>query len=227
MNNIMTIPIKIISKNEFKEHPNQEKVWDEISELWQDFRVKPIPIVEEFLIGKKGKILDLGCGSGRNMIAGEGKEYYEIDFSKKQLQAGKKKAKEEKINAQFFKLKADKLPFENEFFDYGLFIAALHCIELEKERQKALREFYRVLKKGAEAVISVWDSKDKRFEGKGKEVYMEWKVNNVPHMRYYYLYDKNELVDLLEKVGFKILEIYNPRKKDRFSKKNLIIRIKK
>ena len=52
----MTIPIKIISKEDMKEVPDQEEVWDEVSALWQSFRVKPIPIVEEFLEDKKGKI---------------------------------------------------------------------------------------------------------------------------------------------------------------------------
>jgi tRNA (uracil-5-)-methyltransferase TRM9 len=231
------IKIKIISKKEYEKEnklPNQEKIWDNISELWQDFRIKSIPIVEEFLSkvslerkSEKIRILDLGCGSGRNMIENKNIEYYEVDFSEKQLDAAKKKAREEKINAKFFKIKADKLLFEDNYFDYGLFIATIHCIETEKQRKNSLKEFYRVLKKGAEALISVWDSEDKRFKGKGREVYMEWKVNNIPHMRYYYLYDKEELVNLLKSNGFKILEIYNPRKKDRFSRKNIIMRIRK
>ena len=226
----MTIPIKIISKQEYLKNnkiSNQEKVWDDISELWESFRVKPLLIVEEFLKDKEGKILDLGCGAGRNMVAGKGKEYYEVDFSEKQLETGKKKANQEKINAEFFKIKADKLPFNNDFFDYGLFIAALHCLETEKERKDSLVEFYRVLKKGSEGLITVWDASDKRFEGKGKEVYMEWKVNDIPHMRYYYLYDKQELIDLIECIGFDVLEIYEPRERDRFSRKNLIVRVKK
>ena len=226
-NNIMTIPIKIISKKDMKKFPKQEKVWDDISELWEDFRVKSLPIVEEFLKDKKGKILDLGCGAGRNMIADEDKEYYEVDFSEKQLEAGKRKVKHEKINAQFFKINIDKLSFEDGFFDVGLFIAALHCIETKEERLSSLKEFYRVLKKGSESLITVWNTNDKRFDGKGKEVYMEWKVNDTPCMRYYYLYDKKEFVDLIESVGFDVLEIYESRERDRFSKKNLIIRIRK
>lgn len=226
----MTIPIKIISKEEYlknNQESNQEKVWDDISELWEDFRVKPLPIVEEFLQNKKGKIFDLGCGAGRNMISDEDKEYYEADFSEKQLEAGKRKVKHEKINAQFFKINADDLSFEDNFFDSGLFIAALHCIEDKEERFNSLKEFYRVLKKGSEGLITVWNTDDKRFDGKGKEVYMEWKVNNISHMRYYYLYDKQEFVDLLESVGFKIEEIYESRERDRFSKKNWIVRVRK
>ena len=161
------------------------------------------------------------------MIAGECKKYYEVDFSEKQLKVGRTKAEQGKIDAEFFKIKADKLPFEDGFFDYGIFIAALHCIEDDGERLSALKELYRVLKKDGEAMITVWDAGEGRFSGKGKEVYMEWKVGDIPHMRYYYLYDKDEIVGLLEKVGFEILEIYEPRERDRFSRKNLIIRIRK
>jgi hypothetical protein len=73
------------------------------------------------------------------------------------------------------------------------------------------------------------DSEDKRFDcvkNKG-DIYMSWREDGIPYFRYYYLYSKKELIDLLEGVGFKILEIYKERKGDRFSRKNLILRIKK
>ena len=46
----------------------QQKVWEKIAKPWQKFRNKPFPIVIEFLQDKKGKILDLGCGSGRHFL---------------------------------------------------------------------------------------------------------------------------------------------------------------
>ncbi len=229
----MTIPIKIISKEEFEREnkkPNQEKVWDNIAIPWKEYRSNPIPIVVEFLKDKKGKVVDLGCGSGRNMIKNNDIEYYGVDFSKEQLRHAEKYVKEEKINAQLFKLGADKLDknvFKNEMFDYGLFIATLHCIEGEEERENSLKEFYRVLKKNAEAIISVWNSEDERFNGGKGDFYMSWKKDNIPYMRYYYLYEKEELIDLLKSVGFEILQIYESRENDRFSRKNWIIKIKK
>ena len=227
----MTIPIKIIDKKQYdneNEKPSQEKVWDIISVPWEKYIVKKIPAVAKFLMSKKGKIIDLGCGSGRNMLFNPDVEYYAVDFSEKQLSNAEKYANAEKVNAKFFKAKADDLSiFKNEMFDYGLFIATLHCLETAEEREKAIREFYRVLNKGAEALISVWNSEDLRFKGHDKDIYMSWKEKGVSYMRYYCLYDKQELISLLERAGFKILEIYKPEEKDRFSKKNLVIRIKK
>jgi len=229
----MTTNIKIISKKEFlKENsePNQEQVWDNIADSWKEYRVREIPIIAEFLKNKKGKVVDLGCGTGRNMIKNDNIEYYGVDFSSRQIEHAKIYAKKQEINAKLFKSKVDKLnkkDFPDEIFDYGLFIASLHCLETPEERENALKEFYRILKKNAEALISVWDSEDKRFNGLKGDIYMSWKKNNILHMRYYYLYNKQEILDLLKSVGFKILEIYSPREKDRFSKKNLIIRIRK
>ncbi len=229
----MTISIKIISKEEFEKKnkkPNRELVWDNIADSWKEYRAREIPIIAEFLKNKKGKVIDLGCGAGRNMIPNKNIEYYGVDFSEKMIKNAEKFIKINKINAKLFKSMIDNLDkkiFDNEMFDYGLFIASLHCLETREERENALKEFYRILKKGSEALISVWDSEDFRFKNKGKEVYMSWKKDGISYMRYYYLYNKQELLDLLKSVGFRILEIYDIREKDRFSKKNFIIKIRK
>jgi ubiquinone/menaquinone biosynthesis C-methylase UbiE len=114
-------------------------------------------------------------------------------------------------------------------FDYGLFMATLHCIEGKTARENSIKEFYRVLKKGSEALISVWNSEDSRFDvvKNHGDIYMSWKEDGVPHMRYYYLYSKKEFFNLLKKTGFTVIEEYSPREHDRFSKKNLIVRIRK
>ena len=229
----MTIPIKIISKKEYLKRnpkPNQEEVWDSIAIPWKEYRSNQVPIVAEFLKDKKGKIIDLGCGSGRNMAKNDDIEYCGVDFSENQLKQAWDYIQKNGINAKLFKSKADKLnkeDFPDEIFDYGLFIATLHCIESKKERENALKEFYRVLKPGAEALISVWNSEDKRFNSLKGDIYMSWKKDEINYMRYYYLYNLQEFLDLLKGVGFKILEIYNAREHDRFSKKNWIIRIRK
>jgi len=228
----MTIPIKIISKEDYEKEnlkPDQEVIWDSIANPWKIYVVKEIPLVVDFLKGKKGRVIDLGCGSGRNMVKGDF-EYYGVDFSKVQLKHAWDYIQEEGINTELFKSnlnKLDKNIFEDEMFDYGLFIGALHCLESSEDRLNALREFYRILKVGGQGLVSVWNSEDVRFGGLKGEIYMSWRQDRVAYMRYYYLYSKDEFLDLLRKVGFKILEVYEPRKRDRFSKKNLVVRVGK
>jgi ubiquinone/menaquinone biosynthesis C-methylase UbiE len=228
----MTIPIKIISKEEYLKDnpkPNQEEIWDKIAVPWKTYVVKKIPIVEEFLKDKVGRIVDLGCGSGRNMISGLDKKYYGIDFSDVQLKNAEKLTEHEGINVQLFKSGLDKLPseFKDEMFDYGLFMATLHCLETADARLNALKEFHRVLKPDAEGLISVWSSDDARFKGLKGDIYMSWREEDVPYMRAYYLYSREELIRLLKSVGFEILHFYGLKKDDRFSRKNWILRVRK
>lgn len=231
----MTIPIKIIKKEDYLEKnnkPDQEKIWDSIAKPWKTYVVKKIPIVEEFLKSKKGKVIDFGCGTGRNMIPNKNIQYYGIDFSKEQLKQAKKYITKNRINAKLHLSKLDELNkkiFKDKMFNHGLFISSLHCMESKEERLNSLKEFHRILKPKSQALISVWNSEDKRFISVNNHgpVYMSWKELGVPHMRFYYLYKKKEFLDLIKSIGFKILEFYKPTKKDRFSKKNWIIRVRK
>ncbi len=239
----MTDAIKIMSKKEFiekyKKVPNQEEIWNGIANPWKTYVVKRLPIVEEFLKkvssdfkksegSQKGKVIDLGCGNGGNMIPNNKIKYYGVDFSVGQLKHAESRLKKEKINGVLFKQDGSDLSFfKNNLFDYGLFMATLHCIEGKKNRERAISEFYRVLKKGSEALISVWNSEDVRFKGILGDIYMSWKEEGVPYMRYYYLYKKKEFLGLLRKTGFDVLEFYSAREHDRFSKKNWIVRVRK
>lgn len=233
----MTENIKIIPASDFlKNHkkPNQEKVWDNIAKSVEKrdfFKIREINAVHEFLKDKKSLVIDLGCGAGWNMIPNKDIVYYGVDSSKESIRLTRKRAEIKGIKSKLFKgdaLKLNKKVFKDNMFDYGLFIAVLHCIEGSKKRLNALKEFYRVLKKGGEGLITVWNSSDARFnsvKNKG-DIYMSWKDKDKNFMRYYYLYDKDELINLIKGVGFKILKI-NEKETDRFSKKNWIVKVRK
>ena len=112
-------------------------------------------------------------------------------------------------NTNFFVADLTKLPFEDNFFDSAIATAVFHCIEKEKNREKAARELYRVLKKGAEAEITVWNKNSKRFKNSVKEKYITWRNKG---KRYYYLFDEKEIHDLFKKQGFAIKERFEPRR---------------
>lgn len=194
-----------------KENLTQEEVWDTIAGLWSKYKKKQYDDLKEFLKNKKGKILDLACGSGRNFIKKPGLDFYGVDFSEKMIELAKKNAKKKDIEVELFKASASKLPFEDNFFDNAIYIAALHCIEKEENRKKSLEELYRVLKPKGEAMITVWSKNHKKVEkylekSSSKNAWIPWKREGVEYMRFYYIYNKDELEDLVEKVGLKILE---------------------
>lgn len=209
---------------------SQEEVWDKIAQNWKNNGTFPLKEAEEFLNNKKGRILDLGCGSGKNIIKTEDKEFYGVDFSKEMINTADKEIKERGVKAKLLKANAWELPFPADYFDAAVFIATLHCIPDAEKRKKSLQELRRVLKPKSRALITVWDKDIERFKGK-KETMLPWGIGDGEsrreYMRYYYLYDKEEISKLLEKY-FKIINIKSSKEgNSRFAKRNLIIEVEK
>ena len=185
----------------------QKQIWDKIAPEWHEFKTAPAEHTIKFLKKTSGKVLDLGSGSGRHLVKIKNGKMHLVDFSKEMLKLAKNKSKREKINAEFKQANLWEIPYENEFFDYAISISALHCVETSEQREKVVRELYRVLKKGGKAEIGVWNIKSKRFKNiKGKEKYVKWTDKGE---RYYYLYDEKEIHELFKKIGFKIISTHN------------------
>jgi ubiquinone/menaquinone biosynthesis C-methylase UbiE len=201
---------------------NQARVWDEIALKWNEFREVPSSSVVEFLKDKVGKILDLGCGSGRNFSAiSKQSEVYGVDFSKEMLKYAEEKAKSLKLKASFEKSKASKLSFEDNFFDSIICVAVLHCIPSKEERVNTIKEIYRTLKPKSKALISVWGKNSPRLKNKPKECFVTWTVKNdkpsrkgekeIKQERYTYIYDLEELRKEALGVGFAVDRAWEER----------------
>jgi len=203
---------------------NQEKIWNTIASDWSKFRVKTIKEVTEFLKNKTGNILDLGCGSGRNFVKIDG-TIYGVDFSADMIKFAKESAEKKEIKVKLIKTNTINLPFNDDFFDSVIYIAALHCIPKSEDRKKSLKELLRVLKPNAEVLITVWSKKHPKLIKHPKDTTILWKTKTeeqcapinsknksmrVVH-RYYYLYDKKELEELLKGVGFKIVKSWEDK----------------
>lgn len=188
----------------------QKTIWDDIAPEWHMYKKLPSTKTIDFLKSQKGKILDLGSGSGRNMIKSKNKIYYLQDFSEQMLALAQEKANREKIKIETIQSPMHKIPIEDKFFDGAICISALHCVKGKQKRKKAIEELYRVLKPKAKAYISVWNAKSKRLKRKvalkGKETKIGWTDKG---KRYYYLFDEKEIHDLVKSVGFKIISTHN------------------
>ncbi len=183
---------------------NQKQVWNKIAKEWFKFKDdKPAEHVIEFLKNQEGNILDLGSGTGRHLTKIKNGKMFLVDFSEEMLKLAKKKAKKEKIDAEFIVSDLKKLPFKDNFFDAAICIASIHCVETKEAREKSIKELFRVLKPGTMAEISVWNKNSRRFKNSPKEKYVSWTDKG---KRYYYLYDKDEIQDLFRKTGFKIIK---------------------
>jgi ubiquinone/menaquinone biosynthesis C-methylase UbiE len=185
---------------------NQKQTWNNIAQEWFEFKTKSLEHTLDFLKDKSGKILDLGSGAGRHLVKIKNQKMYLVDFSEKMIKLAKKKAKQENIDAEFFVCPMTKLSFENNFFDSAICISSLHCVEGKPNREKVVKELYRVLKPNAKAEIGVWNKNAKRFKNSDKDKYVKWRDKG---KRYYYLFDEKEVHDLFKKSGFQIISTHN------------------
>lgn len=185
----------------------QKEVWNSIAPEWDKFRDKPMSEVLDFLKDKKGKVLDLGCGTGRHLLKNKSIEFYGVDFSEEMIKFAKINAKKKSITAKFFVSDSYDLSFKDNFFDSAIYMASLHCVESEELRRKSLEELFRVMRKNASALITVWSKNHIKLVNHPKESTISWKKNSEKLQRYYYLYDKHELKELLEDVGLEIVSI--------------------
>ncbi|MBI5035731.1 class I SAM-dependent methyltransferase, partial [Candidatus Micrarchaeota archaeon] len=183
----------------------------------------PSTALKFFLPLAKGKVLDAGCGNGRNAeVLAETSEVCAIDVSPKMVSLAKKRLGKK---AEVERADLKKLPFEDKAFDAVFCLAVLHHFS-PKEQGKALKETERVLKKDGFLCLAVWNRCQKRFRNKPKELNVPWGE----HERYYYLFDETELIALLEKNGFRTTELFyekNGRKEEREKAQNLCVAAKK
>lgn len=131
------------------------------SEWWNNFygnREKPIPffqnIPDENLVSyvdsqliKQGKVLDIGCGIGRNSLylASKGFEVCGIDISKTSIEWGKQIAKEKSIKVEFLCQSIFDNTQESESFDFVYDSGCFHHIKPHR-RLQYLNNILRLLK---------------------------------------------------------------------------------
>ena len=195
---------------------SQQQVWNMIAESWTHFRNKPLKELEN-LDWKKGKILDLGCGNCRNLLAFKNLDCYGIDFSENMLIEARKFTKKHNFKVKLKQASIEKIPFDDNYFDYVLAIAVLHHL---KNLEISLKEIYRVLKPGGKAFITVWNKLQFRFLFERKETYIPWKQKKQTLYRYYKFIGYFQLRRMLEKNNFNILA-------SSFFGKNIIFLVKK
>lgn len=99
---------------------------------------------------KYDKVLDFGCGKGDFIgnIKVDAKELYGFDVDHEKIRQAK-----EKYPVVLFKSirVGEKLPYKDNFFDA---VFMFHILEHVDSEKKALKEVYRVLKKGGEVFVA-------------------------------------------------------------------------
>lgn len=200
-----------------------EKVKQDYSAIAEEFdNTRQNPWAEfDFLAKylKQGdKVLDCGCGNARlfGFLKSKNINYTGIDNSEELI----KLAREKNPQINFQITDQLSLPLTSNTFDQVWNIAAFHHIPSKKLREKALKEMLRVLKPNGYLVITVWNLWQEKYlwdvlKSMLKNIFLqEYDINDVfipwgrqkPALRYYHAFTKNEIKELLENAGFKIVE---------------------
>ena len=152
------------------------------------------------------KVLDIGCGGGRNI---------------KTYQTNKIKITGLDSSSEFIKLCRNdgldvvlsdmtQIPFSDNYFDNLIVIASFHHLTNSEDRNKALQEMTRVLKNGGTMMVSVWSktqpTKTKRTFDNWGDTLVPWKnLKGEVFNRYYYIFKIEEIEKLFLDNGFKII----------------------
>ena len=184
-------------------------------------------MVAEFLnsLEKDSYVLDIGCGNGKYLSVNENLQTFGTDRSGNLLSI----AKEKNLNSQFFIADSLKLPIKSESFDAAISIAVIHHFSNELLRIQALKEIFRIVRRGGLVLVYVWamEQKEKKFteqdnfvpwhlqnkyenESKvetlqnGPNIIQDKKIDCTVYQRYYHVFIKGELEELINKTGVQV-----------------------
>ncbi|WP_407867281.1 class I SAM-dependent methyltransferase [Paenibacillus sp. P36] len=109
------------------------------------------------------RILDAGCGSGRNLVylLRNGYEVYAVDRSEEAIAAVQKLAMNIAPDWSNERIRVDaveKMSFDDHYFDFIISSAVLHFAENEAHFQQMVHELWRVLKPGGRMFVRLASS---------------------------------------------------------------------
>ncbi|MBP1911193.1 class I SAM-dependent methyltransferase [Thermococcus stetteri] len=142
----------------FVEYYSAFKAYSDINSDEYRKRIENIePLLMKFM-KTRGRVLDLACGVGgfSFLLEDLGFEVVGLDNSKFMLEKAREFAKERESRVEFIEGDARQLPFENDSFDYVLFIDSLVHFE-PPELSRVFREAARVLKPGGRFILQFTD----------------------------------------------------------------------
>lgn len=178
-----------------------EKVYDKIATHFDTTRYSVWEYVKIFIdkFDSYSKVLEIGCGNGKNMLYRTDLNFYGIDISEEQVKICNNK----ELNVQ--KANMISLPFNNSEFDKILCIATYHHLDNDKDRKLALYEMHRVLQINGKVLITVWAMEQEsnsihNFKKSNEMVPWKCKEDKNTYLRYYHIYKEGELEEEISRL---------------------------
>jgi ubiquinone/menaquinone biosynthesis C-methylase UbiE len=187
------------------EHNNVKSIYENIATNFSDKRHNSWDWIDNFInltpIGSR--ILDIGCGNGRNM-KNLNYDFYGVDNCSNFIELAKK------VSPNVFLCEMTKLPFPDNYFDFIISIASFHHLSNNERRMECLKEMKRVLKPKGQILLSIWSINqshnkklNNKFEYGNNMVPFKDNKGNIIGNRYYYIFQIDEIYNLIQEF-FKI-----------------------
>ncbi len=167
------------------------KAWNGESKSWRGGHYSLEPL-EPYC--NKGRLLDAGCGGGRYTLPlrMRGFDVVAVDVSLDALKMAMKRSASRKLDIDFLEANLYHIPFSDGSFDVIWCYGVLQHLLL-KERELAISEFRRILRKEGLLFIEVFGENDMRYGGNEVEPNTFSRKNGIV----YHYFNKTELNRLL------------------------------
>ena len=170
-------------------------VYNKIADEFSKTRHKIWGSVKTFLdsLEPNSKLLELGCGNGKNMAYCEHLNVEGIDISIEQINICRKRG----LNAHEGDI--TELNYDDNSFDNMICIATYHHLDNDVDRQRCLEEMYRCLRINGKILITVWAMEqpaNSKFHFTKVDEMVPW----ASYLRYYHIYRKGDLEDEIKRL---------------------------
>lgn len=180
-------------------------VYQMIASDFSRTRYKPWRSTIEFInsLEPESRVLEVGCGNGKNMNIRKDIIVDGIDTCEKLCDIAKENTKGKVQVGSML-----DIPFKDNTYDAVMNIAVLHHLSSKERRKKGITEIVRVLKNKGMGIISVWqyDEKDKKKNEIDKMVKWSLKGTDKVYQRYYHMFVEGELGSLFDGLDVKIIK---------------------
>jgi SAM-dependent methyltransferase len=147
-----------------------EQVYDHLAKHYEKLEAPRWRSVQQYVMSlpPRSLLLDIGCGSGRFLDVNPVIVDIGVELSLEQCKLCRRRNHRDVLRGS-----ALKLPFRDRTFDHVMCIHVLHLLATEQQRIELLREVYRVLRIGGNALFSVWGTDS--MEGQNPDQIVPWK----------------------------------------------------
>jgi ubiquinone/menaquinone biosynthesis C-methylase UbiE len=204
--------------------------WNQILRNRRYSQEEPDELVVSFVTllkkkNKKMRVLDLGCGAGRNLIyaANQNFEVNGLEMSDTGLSFTKERLRKRNLEAHILKGDMNLLPYIDSCFDAAICIFAIYHQKLERI-QTTISEIHRVLKKGG-ILLTNFHSKRSSMYGKGVEVEKDTftRENGPEKGVIHYFTDEKEIRKLMGDFKSVNIELRERKSADEYLQSQLIV----